>query len=143
MYLPVHKRLTSTFIIARTETELAIHADNDFATVAFLRIKQALLEPKERQDFDSMQVPPLLNEDLFRVRDAVTQSQKHNESRIREGRPASSLENEIVSTSSSKSLNSWVAISNVHRNVATSTLEEISVEEEVKECFSLLKGTHV
>src|ERR1700685_746259 len=60
----------------RTEVETVIHADNDFATVAFLRIKNASLDPKDEQSLEDVQVPSLLDDDLLPVRDAVLRSQE-------------------------------------------------------------------
>lgn len=136
-------RVNLTFPIIRTEVEPVIHADNDFATVAFLRINHAILEPKAQQDFDNMQVPPLLSDDLFRVRDAVERSQESNQLQLGEAESTDVLTNVIAPASSSKRIDSWVAISNVHRDLSSGTQAEISIEEEVEECFCSLKGLHV
>lgn len=127
----------------RTEVEPVIHADNDFATVAFLRIKNAILESKEEQNFEDMPVPPLLEDDLFKVQDAIMRSSETDNSVLEELEASLILpvgDNVINSGSANKQINSWVAISNIHRNISQGLQLEISIEDEVKECFYALQG---
>lgn len=111
--------------------------------MAFLRINHAVLEPKEPQDFENMQVPPLLSDDLIRVRDAVERSQESNQLQLGEAENTGSLENDVLPAYSSKRIDSWVAISNICRDLSSGTQADISIEEEVKECFHNLKGSHL
>ncbi|KAF7966008.1 hypothetical protein HWV62_40487 [Athelia sp. TMB] len=128
--------------IELTEVEPVIHADNDFATVAFLRIKNAILKPKEEQDFDNIQIPSLLDDDLIRVQDAVLRSQETDYLiHLPSTAPAAFILKDVGTPSapSSKRIDSWVAISDVYRDISRVPRNDPSIESEVKECFSLLK----
>lgn len=117
----------------RKEVETVIHSDNDFATVAFLRIKKAVLEPKSSSVSLDIRVPLLLDEPFIRVRDAVLESQSNSAtSDLVRAEPAQSHE---VVKSNTKRLDSWVAVTNVQ-----SESRDQSVEEEVTACFHILRG---
>ncbi|KAF8974438.1 hypothetical protein BDZ97DRAFT_23573 [Flammula alnicola] len=120
------------------ETETVIHSDNDFATVAFLRIKGAELEAKP-MSIQSASVPPLLEEDYEPVRDAVLKSQNDTATQSVPSSGAGTLDfqhpDAIVSDSRQK--NSWVAISNVQATFSRHG-NTISIEEEVTQCFHIL-----
>ncbi|KAF7301802.1 Diphthami-syn-2 domain-containing protein [Mycena indigotica] len=113
------------------EVETVIHSDNDFATVAFLRVKKAALQDKEAPSGADFDVPELLDEDtavievdIPHVVDASATIDANNHKHI--VRHAGTQSREI---------NGWVSVGNV---VAT-TEEEISVEQEVRECFQILR----
>ena len=59
----------------RDEVETVVHSDNDFATVAYLRIKKASLQPKtspSTADSLDVTVPPVLTEAFSDLRDMVS-----------------------------------------------------------------------
>lgn len=125
-------------VLYRTEVETVIHADNDFATVAFLRIKNATLESKEETDIDDVQVPSLLEDEFLGVRDAVLRSQESLITTDEILDLSSVLEPESLQ-SSSRRLESWVAVSNICLEVKE-TENNITIEDEVIECFHKLQG---
>ena len=118
--------------------ETIIHSDNDFATVAYVRIKNATLEPKDSTISPSVHVPPLLEPGFFEVHNAAKESEgsvtrppdAHFDSSQFRFAPARGI---MI-----KRLGRWVAISNVQRNTDVSA--EITMEEEVEQCFRNLKG---
>ena len=122
----------------RTEVETVLHADNDFATVAFLRIKKASLDPKDEQRLEDIPAPSLLDDSILCVRDAVFLSQESisSEAVLADPLPISEYG---MSNSCSKRLGSWVAVGNLHRELSES-MSEISVEEELRECFQKLQS---
>ncbi|KAJ7682662.1 hypothetical protein DFH06DRAFT_1389612 [Mycena polygramma] len=122
--------------IVLTEVETVIHSDSDFATVAYLRIKNATLEPKPVLENPVFHVPELLDKKFAPVRDSIVLLE-HQES------PSpilpQSQERRLSDTASTKTrsnkINSWIAVSNVH-----STESGGSIEEEVKQCFAVLRA---
>jgi diphthine-ammonia ligase len=126
---------------SRNDTEIVVHSDNDFATVAFLRVNHADLQPKSNALALELVVPALLDIDFVKIHDAVSDSisnyigrhQNVSLSRISGPLPA-------VECSSSK-LDSWVAVTNIQNNVQLSDC--ISVEGEVRECFNILQSLFI
>ncbi|KDQ64620.1 hypothetical protein JAAARDRAFT_118085 [Jaapia argillacea MUCL 33604] len=125
--------------IRLTETETVIHSDNDFATVAFLRIKDAVLEPKSPAEF-TVEPPPLLEDEFTEIRDTMTESERVNSFEVPPPADSSKLDTFDWSTKSQQT-GPWVTIANVHRTVPGPT-DEISPEDEVRECFQLLQSSH-
>lgn len=120
-----------------------IHSDNDFATVAFLRIKNATLEPKLNQsDSFSLQIPPLLEDEFIDIRDfmegfgIVAHSSESWPQGAIETLPLEAL---IDKGTQSKKVGAWISVANIERTIG-SPLAEISLEDEVKECFHILQG---
>lgn len=115
--------------------ETVIHSDNDFATVAYLRIKSATLEPKSSVGINP-QIPPLLEDEYDSIRIAVEESQDMHGPVV--DIPKYSPESSVLYwPPSTKLLGPWVAITNVHRRLVGG---EISIEDEVRECFCQLQG---
>ena len=126
----------------RDEVETVVHSDNDFASVAYLRIKKASLQPKtspSTADSLIVTVPPVLTESFSDLRDMVSNraSSHHRDASVMTDMRSS------VSVSSpdpiSRKLGRWVAVANVQRNLCEQQLE-VSLEDEVRECFETLKG---
>lgn len=116
-------------------TETVVHSDKDFASVAFLRIKQARLEPKTATTAGDIAVPPLLTDEYDVVCKAVSQSQQSDRT-SKSSHAGQIFPYPKIPLCSSRQKGAWVAISNVcSRPGATSTLEE-----EVTLCFQLLIG---
>ncbi|KAF8076527.1 hypothetical protein FPV67DRAFT_1664788 [Lyophyllum atratum] len=126
--------------IALTEVETVIHSDNDFATVAYLRIKSAVLEAKPPSETFDLQIPPLLEDEFISMQDAVATSQEGS-SRTLDRDTAETVHSDGLSikVADSKKLDAWVSVSNIERSVPN-PIEEISIEDEVTECFQLLQA---
>ncbi|KAF7292378.1 Diphthami-syn-2 domain-containing protein [Mycena chlorophos] len=114
--------------ILLNEVETVIHSDNDFATVAFLRVKNAELQEKDDTSGADCAVPELLDEEWLAVRESVT----HVPSAVDPPRPGSAL---AMSGVVSKEVNGWISVCNI---VATQ-MEGISIEAEVQQCFGALQ----
>ncbi|KAF8205097.1 hypothetical protein BJ912DRAFT_940247 [Pholiota molesta] len=121
--------------IVITETETVIHSDNDFATVAFLRIKSAELEIKSTTA-GSAATPPLLDEEHETIRNSISTLEKNSErgSRI-VSLSALDFHWPNMKLSSSRRKGPWVAISNIQ---ITTPETPITIEEEVSQCFHIL-----
>jgi diphthine-ammonia ligase len=102
-----------------------IHSDNDFATVAFLRIRGAQLEAKVATTLPVVDTPPLLEDEYLTVYEAANQAQIESPS----------FRHPKVPSIRSRQVGPWVSISNVHFPSEDSTLKD-----EVTKCFELLKG---
>ncbi|TFK43414.1 hypothetical protein BDQ12DRAFT_718637 [Crucibulum laeve] len=122
--------------IVLTEVEVVIHSDNDFATVAYLRIKNAVLEDKAADQYH-IPSPPLLDDDFFSIRVAI---QNHHQQQLPEDHGYTDTIDEsvvgpITCPVSSRQSGSWVAVTNIQ----TASSENISIEEEVTECFYIIR----
>ncbi|OBZ70170.1 Diphthine--ammonia ligase [Grifola frondosa] len=118
------------------ETEVVVHSDGGFATVAYLRIKKAELVSKSEADHRQAIIPPVLSEEFSIIRDVVLQSQASTEN-------GCSLDYAIQSSYepsvSSNLVGNWVAIANVQK--AGGTLSpDLCVEDEVRDCFQTLQN---
>ena len=129
------------FFFFRKKVETVIHSDNSFATVAFLRIKDAVLEAKPEKSLSAF-VPPLLADQYKAVRDAILSS--HHRTRTAElpsveDQQALIFSHSTTMATSSLQRNNWVTVSNVQ---AHSSLSEsnMTFEEEVIKCFQTLTG---
>ncbi|KAJ6515757.1 hypothetical protein C8R45DRAFT_1140671 [Mycena sanguinolenta] len=116
--------------IVLTEVETVIHSDNDFATVAYLRIKKATLQPKSFAEPPILQVPAVLDDAYVQVRDSVASLKVQEESQQdTRPQPASRF---LGTNAQSRKLGSWIAVSNVHSNTESGQ----PIEEEVAQCFA-------
>jgi len=120
------------YLLYRKDTEIVIHSDNDFATVAFLRIKDATLEPKDGNANADVEIPSLLDEHFEVVRRSLVQLER-DPSRSDSHTPTERLELKVSSVRKGK----WIAVANVQANVTV----DMSIEEEVTQCFKILNGT--
>ncbi|KAI0750773.1 hypothetical protein C8Q80DRAFT_1268091 [Daedaleopsis nitida] len=115
------------------EAETVVHSDNDFATVAYLRIKRATLHPKTDAESFSVMIPPVLSNPYSDVRglvDAHIRSPTIRED-VTQDTPESMLSAQLYS----KQIARWVAVGNIQRD----TDGDISIEDEVRECFQILE----
>ncbi|KAM6495775.1 hypothetical protein JOM56_008481 [Amanita muscaria] len=111
------------------EVENVIHSDNDFATVAFLRVRKASLVPKNQMNY-TVTVPPLLD-DKFKAIFASFPSYTQTAPKINTMTvDAASLPPSIMSRGA------WVSVANVQRSNQSHL---ISIEEEVADCFTIMK----
>ena len=124
----------------RTDVETVIHSDNDFATVAFLRINNAILEPKNDANPLHAHTPPLLDPDFGAVMEAVKESQESVLSpQISDIHGPEYFLDPWQSCPMDIKHGPWIAVANIHRDL--SEREEITLEAEVQECFHKLQGT--
>jgi diphthine-ammonia ligase len=125
----------------RKGVQTVIHSDNDFATVAFLRITDAVLEAKPEAQVTRLAVPPLLEPEFTLVHDAVLQSEGTIEltQTDRDSDPNHSL-NQMTAATTSMRLGSWVSVADIQRDVPDGDTG-ISFEGEVRECFNILQST--
>ncbi|KAI9066739.1 hypothetical protein FKP32DRAFT_1645143 [Trametes sanguinea] len=118
------------------EVETVVHSDNDFATVAYLRVKQASLQPKDLSgDFD-ITVPQILSEPFLDLRDLVS---SHPRTPQRPQRPNGEAGLSLL-RGSHRRIGNWVTIANIHCDEGKSSSIEFSIEDEVRECFEMLKS---
>jgi diphthine-ammonia ligase len=124
------------------ETEHVIHSDNDFATVAYLRVKEATLEEKTETSTNGARVPALIEEDIEGIKMAVCGVGEHQVAQVSARIGATTLDLAAVSdeiNSSQRTVGPWVATGNV-QSIHTSERGARTVEEEVIECFRQLEG---
>lgn len=126
-----------SLIFLRVETETVIHSDNDFATVAYLRIKKASLEPREPTATEPL-VPLLLDDTYDGVHQDVEQDSMSKPVPPMPQCGAGGPPHHFYPQSSHK-VGPWVTVTNVE---STSILEDtsISLKDEVRECFEKLQG---
>ncbi len=117
--------------------ETVVHSDNDFATVAYLRVKKASLQPKTSEALH-VTIPPVLAEPFSIVRDVVS---NHLSPRRDGGRDAPEpLKSPLCRRAESRKIGPWVAVSNVQRDLGEHP-RDLPIEDEVRECFETLQGT--
>jgi diphthine-ammonia ligase len=120
----------------RTETETVIHSDNDFAIVAFLRVKNAILEEKNVPSADAP-APPLLEEDLVELEkaiEAVDVLASENGTSGQSDAPESHL---LPQASKHRC---WVVIGGVECPMGGNS--QADIEDEVRACFRRVKGRY-
>jgi diphthine-ammonia ligase len=123
-----------------TNVENVIHSDNDFATVAFLRIKDAELESKALSRALDIPVPPLLEDDFRAVHDTIVQSQESaSVGEVLKQTGQTEAVEPIDRDVRTQKIDSWVSVANIERKLGN-PMVDISVEDEVTECFMILKG---
>ncbi|KAI0774189.1 hypothetical protein C8Q74DRAFT_1201149 [Fomes fomentarius] len=119
------------------DAETVIHSDNDFATVAYLRVNNASLQLKTQIEHFTLTIPPLLSEPYASIRDNIadcgitlsTPGQKSLGIPI----PEPTLPPSI------RQIGTWVAVANVQGDFATDS-QNLSIEDEVRQCFETLKA---
>ncbi|KAI0375551.1 hypothetical protein BV20DRAFT_1058734 [Pilatotrama ljubarskyi] len=117
------------------EVETVVHSDNDFATVAYLRIKRATLQPKPDARHHEVIIPPLLVEPFSDIRISMPPWTP-----ARTIEPRSDMTHLNSPTSRHRHVGKWVAVANIQREVRDQA-EELSLEEEVRACFEKLRET--
>lgn len=125
--------------LPRKEVETVIHSDSDFATVAYLRVKEAELEAKDTEEAPELPVPPILEEKYSDLLEDEFGGMALEISNLAPGGDALSRPSKAIFPTRSRQVRDWVSVSNVQRTSDISTT--ISIEDEVTECFQLLSGT--
>ncbi|KAF8195745.1 hypothetical protein K438DRAFT_1918923 [Mycena galopus ATCC 62051] len=125
--------------IVLTEVETVIHSDSDFATVAYLRIKNATLQAKFIVEPPILHVPEVLDDKFVPVRDRIAslgvQESPEKHTGAQSNQPSSHI---AGNNTRSRKLGSWVAVSNVQSNMDVESSQ--SIEEEVAQCFAILQA---
>ncbi|KAF8640150.1 hypothetical protein AX17_001386 [Amanita inopinata Kibby_2008] len=117
------------------DVEKVIHSDNDFATVAFLRIKRASTISKKQESY-ILSVPDLLDDDYTGLLSTISRSSTG----ITQGKMYDKHVPTINVAASSLAKGPWISITNIQRS--GDSLSTIAVEDEVSECFAIAKGEH-
>lgn len=126
--------------IVLDETEVVMHTDNEFAPVAYLRVKRASLHPKESSStYGRVEVPALLEDRFGELKNVVENSVLGGYENI------SGCTYEPINRShripdhpSTHTIGSWLAIGNIHPNPSLDS--ETPLEEQVRDCFIQLQG---
>lgn len=124
-------------IVFREDTETVIHSDNDFATVAYLRIKNAVLEDKDAVPINPA-VPSQLEERFEELHEDIANYLQSKQSEVKplSYDPEAAV---LFFASTSRRVDDWVVVSSIHRNLSRG-MHAIPIEDEVTECFQTLKG---
>jgi diphthine-ammonia ligase len=123
--------------IPSIETESVVLSDDRFATVAYLRIKKAILEEKEAPTEINVAIPPLLSPTYAKLAEDVERICERSDSGATE-KPLPSFfalqPNGITTHRTGK----WVAFGNL--TAAESLGAQAVLEDEVLSCFRALHG---
>ncbi|THH12546.1 hypothetical protein EW146_g7598 [Bondarzewia mesenterica] len=123
--------------ITLLDTETVIHSDNDFATVAFLRIKDARLEPKTDTPIFHVPVPELLDEDFARIPRLLLDSERVREAQAVAAQPVVPESSLIRIGPETKRIGDWISLADI---CIMAEMGEISLEDEVRACFHILQN---
>ncbi|KAI0045321.1 hypothetical protein FA95DRAFT_1680564, partial [Auriscalpium vulgare] len=120
------------------ETETVIHSDSGFATVAFMRIKNAVLEAKPTRTTQTLHVaiPSWFDMDHESLAESIaTEDPLQSDSEIATVQPWPS--SPILQ--SCRRAHDWVAITDICKSVVEGE-PALSLQDEVRECFSVLES---
>ena len=125
-----------SFKYRRETVETVIHSDNDFATVAYLKVKRARLIEKSSSSLAAFTVasPPVLD-DVDEVVHQAVLSTKPGLPPLQVTLPTTNRHQIITNLPHVRKTGPWVVISNVE-----STSLAASVEEEMRNCFATIQG---
>ncbi|CAE6397011.1 unnamed protein product [Rhizoctonia solani] len=117
------------------ETKTVVHSDHAFATVAYLQIKDAVLENKPRSALLAPAVPPLMEEFATELELSLVERQESSSQEARHPRKSSarspSIDAQVVQQ------NDWLFISNVQANLLA---KDAPIDDEVTSCFDMIKS---
>ncbi|KAI0723210.1 hypothetical protein C8Q76DRAFT_614876 [Earliella scabrosa] len=122
--------------ITLDEVETVVHSDNDFATVAYLRIKKASLHNKPDAGSITVTVPPTLSDSYTPISDTIA---SHSALPSPPGTESKHPPHELAPPFASKQIGRWVAVANVQSRIVVQ--QELSIEDEVRECFDQLRAS--
>lgn len=116
-----------------------MHTDNEFAPVAYLRIKRASLHPKESSMDGRVEVPPLLEDRFGELKNVVETSVIEGHENGSSGTyQFTNKPHRILDHPSKRAIGSWLAIGNIHPVPFSDS--RISFGEQVRDCFIQLQG---
>ena len=114
-----------------------MHSDNDFATVAYVRIKNASLVPKECPQALQLAIPPLFSEPFSDITNITSRFTQIGSAVPSSEEPVSDTLS--VSLASTKRMGKWIAIANVQLD-ESQRKSDLPLEDEVHYCFETVKG---
>ncbi|CUA70082.1 hypothetical protein RSOLAG22IIIB_00428 [Rhizoctonia solani] len=117
------------------ETKTIIHSDHSFATVAYLQIKDAVLEDKPQAALVIPTIPPLLDTFATEIeQNLVRQKPLNQELHPATKDPAKlpTIEPQVVHQKD------WVFISNVECNLSA---QDVPIEDEIVSCLDTIKSS--
>jgi diphthine-ammonia ligase len=118
------------------EVESVIHSDSDFATVAYLRVKEGRLEAKESHPTsENLAVPQLLEGEHKDVEGVLSRTALE----VREWPQLARIETPLLEPKTSR-VGDWIAVSNIQ--IPSLQQQSISLEAEVGQCFEMVEGTY-
>jgi diphthine-ammonia ligase len=121
--------------MSSTETETVIHSDSDFATVAFLRVKSAILEDKPVDDTQAV-LPPLLEDKYMDLGAIISKGPVTNKASVSSpSKSTPTLPSHIITTSLQAP---WLVIGGIQASHRGEALP--SIEQELRDCFKQAKG---
>lgn len=120
------------------ETEVVMHTENDFAPVAYLRIKRASLHPKESSTNKKVEVTPLLEDRFAELKDTVESLVLEVNSSGGAYAPPTNKGHSIPDRPLIRAIESWLAVGNIHKEPSLGS--EITLDHEVRDCFLQLQG---
>ncbi|KAI0036809.1 hypothetical protein K488DRAFT_40407 [Vararia minispora EC-137] len=119
------------------ETERVVLADDKFATVAYLRIKNATLEAKDTPTTFDVPVPPLLSPSyealVGYVRGACVDASPGAATQV-----VPTFSPNPVTGPTTRRMDKWVAFGNITSPIGPG--EKVSLEDEVRSCFEILRS---
>lgn len=122
-------------LVGRKETKTIVHSDHAFATVAYLEVKDAVLEDNPQSVALGPAIPPMLDDLALRVQSAYSElPHKHTSTNMVPTAGVLSDTKPNIHT-----VGSWAYISNV-QHVLPSTDAVVPIEDEVNDCFRIIKG---
>ncbi|KAF8742931.1 Diphthamide synthase, partial [Rhizoctonia solani] len=115
------------------ETKTVVHSDHGFATVAYLRIKGAVLEDKPQSTPLAPTVPPLLEEFSTELELSLVEQQQSEiqDPHLIKNPVSPPIDTQVIRQSD------WLFISNVQCNLP---IMDTPIEEEVISCFDSIKS---
>ena len=123
------------YLSSSDEVETVIHSDNDFATVAYLRIKKASLQANNLDYLHAVSTPPLLEDEFASAERLITTFR--DEKQVVENCDKTPAVASVNMHKSYGKAGKWVALSNIQKS---DDLHCISVADEVNACFASLGG---
>lgn len=129
--------------IVLDETEVVMHTENDFAPVAYLRVKRASLHPKESFADKRVELPPLLEDKFLEIKDVAdnTVVEVNSISEVNSVNCPGPMARCIPDRPLIRAMGSWLAIGNLYQRPSLDL--EITLDHEVRNCFHQLQGIRI
>ncbi|KAG9084356.1 hypothetical protein FRC07_013661, partial [Ceratobasidium sp. 392] len=117
--------------ICLKEIKTIVHSDHPFATVAYLEVKDAILEDKPERTPSQPTIPPMLDETALHIQAALSTLEGTQFT----SEAVSSASRYITIKPSMRTIGPWAYVSNVEADCPPTS----SVEDEVVACFKIIK----
>ncbi len=115
-----------------------IHSDNDFATVAYLRVRRGSLVGKGQASSDPIEPPDMLSEEFDEIRHILSDAAKNPAYQELEARVQTELVEVAPTRPTSARIGPWVVVTNASADPYLCKL--MSVEDETIACFKTPRG---